>query len=977
MRNFKKLLVVICVLALLTASCVFATVMAAADGNVDELNAYITAAKAETDPVAKYNAIINTTDYLATVSKYETGYADAEAEVHKLCVSGAAALLNAVDVANVKADNAYDMMMKADKLLELYTLADETEGYADVKVKYDSALVRAAEALVKACDANIEKTLTTAKNGITVKKVNSLLNYCQPYGDASVLDSVKAQFAEVEAAHNRAVEANYKALDAENRISNYDLPIYFTETWEDREAGLDSSKLGGRWTVDLKGIANRMGILKEADGNKYMIHRYLEKEKPQGTYTQIGLGTYKVDNSYGLVFEFDVTTFDKVPDQGVVIETGSVGGAYFPPPYFVINANGDICKNDKSTVALAGAIVKGEWTHVTIVLEPNEFVYYLYVDGQFVCTYDAKHEGKTRYDHSKVAFRISGGAGTSGEIAVDNIMIYGGDSYRIHDRLETMNEDEQFAYYVNYLINEENLVAERTIAYDKAESLLGNYWIVNDEGEGTYTEYALSNPDILNIVDTYVSFDLTNFLYEVGIRNLDSYVTMVTNLDAVARNSSTAAQRVDLLQQIYKFVDANADIINREIDRDGNNKADYYDYEAIVSRVSREATYDANAVDFVRFVKRFEKATTLSAKQRNYDKAYEIAENDGIDIVLILDETNPDRANFKDLIAAYEVYRNADAVLYKLTLSNNADKIVKCINRINMYTTEEEWLANREYMEEYLFLLKDIILTTDENGNLYYDAEYNGVQEALEFFDASYSFFYAIIQTEHVEHIEAALARVAATDAYIEKMGIIATLEKYIETNDVNFQDERIIFLLNNLDTCKAELELREEDYAKILVQNAVYFTNLVERMRTAQTYNEQREYFEQAYTLYFNIDITVEGTARAVEIFDEYKINLDRIEESSIAFIEAVAFYKACETEDDKYAALVECYYNAQFVEMSYDGAEEAMAEYLDAYNAYMNYAESVNAEVTATGNAIGSLRVPCGITNVIAIILKKLFGV
>ena len=208
-------------------------------------------------------------------------------------------------------------------------------------------------------------------------------------------------------------------------------------------------------------------------------------------------------------------------------------------------------------------------------------------------------------------------------------------------------------------------------------------------------------------------------------------------------------------------------------------------------------------------------------------------------------------------------------------------------------------------------------------------------------------------------------------------MGIISTLEKYIETNDVDYNDDRIIFLLNNLDTCKAELELREEDYAKILVQNAVYFTNLVERMRTAQTYNEQREYFEQAYTLYFNIDITVEGTARAVEIFDEYKINLDRIAESSVAFIEAVTFYKACETEDDKYAALVECYYNAQFVEMSYDGAEEAMAEYLEAYNAYMNYAESVNAEVTATGNAIGSLRVPCGITNVIAVIIKKLFGI
>ena len=963
-------------MALLTASCVFAA-LAANDGTVADLNAYIAAAKAETDATAKYNAIKNAAEYCKTVPEYESGYSAAKAELEQLCVDGAAALLKTVDVSGLKAANAYDGMMKADELLELYTLSDDTPGYADVKVKYDSALVRALGVLVKACDANIETTLTTATNAIAVNKVKSLIHYCVPFGDASVLDASKEQFASLEAAQERAEQKNYIALDNDNRISNYELPIYFTETWEDRDVGMDSSKLGGRWTVDLKGIANRMGIQKEANGNKYMLHRYLEKEKPQGTYTQIGLSTYKVNNENGLVFEFDVTTFDKVPDQGVVIETGSVGGAYFPPPYFVINANGDICKNDKSTVALAGAIVKGEWTHVVLVLDPAEFVYSLYVDGQFICTYDAKYEGKTRYDHSKVAFRISGGPGTSGEIAVDNVTIYSGDSYRIHDRLETMTTDEEFLYYVNYLVNEKNLVGERSVAYNYAQNLIGNYWVEDENGNGTYTEYALSNPTILDAVDTYIAFDLEGFLYEVGLKNLDSYIELVKAADAVKRDSSTATQRQQLVEEIYKFVNKNGDILNREIDRDGNTKADYYEYETIVSRISREANYDAGASNFIRYVQRFEKATTLSAKQRNYNQAYEIAENDGIDISLILDETNPDRANFANLIAAYEVYRNADQVLYELTLSNNSNKIIKCINKINMYTTEEEWLENREFMEEYLFLLKDIVLTTDENGNLHYDAEYEGIDEALEFFHASYSYFYAIIQTEHVAHIQNVLDRVAANDAYIEKMGMISGLEKYLETNDINYQDERIIFLLNNLETCKAELVLREADYAKILVQNAVYFTNLVERMRTAQTYNEQREYYEQAYLLYFNIDVSVEGTAKAVEIFDEYKVKLDRIAESSIAFIEAVAIYNACETEEDKYAALVECYYNAQFVELSYDGAEEAMAEYLAAYNAYMNYVESVNNDVTATGNAIGSLRVPCGITNVIAIILKKLFGV
>ena len=972
MRNFKKLLVVICVLALLTVSCVFVVLANDEAGDIETLNTNIDAAKAETDAVAKYNKIMSVIEYFKTVSKFDTGYEEAKVKVEELTVSGAELLLDGLSAVNV----AYSYMLKADTLLEAMELPEETVGYADVKVKYDAALVKALGLLIKDCDANIETTLTTATNGIAVKKVGSLLQFCQPYGDASVLDSLKAEFAVLEEAQEKAEQKNYVALDSVNKVSNYDLPIYYQEDWNERKVGMESSNLGGNWYSQLSGISNKIGIQQEEDGNKFFTHRYLEKKNPLATYAQVGLRSFNVDNTKGLVFEFDVTTFAEMPEQGLLVETGSVNGAYFPPPYFFINGKGDICKNDKSTVVLAGAIVRGEWTHIVVVLEPTEFIYKLYVDGQHICDYEAKYQG-ARYDHSQVAFRISGGPSTKGEVSIDNIQIYGGDSYRIHDRLEKMSDDEKFLYYVDYLLDEKNAVAERSVAYNTAEALLENYWVVDANGEGTYTDYALEHSEIMDAVDKYVAFDLDAFIYEVGIRNLDSYIALVDKLTAIKRETGTASARKQIVADIYDFVEKNNTLINREIDRDSNTKADFYEYESIVTRISKEATYDANAVDFVRYILRFEKATTLSAKQRNYAKAAELADNDGIDIVLILDESNPDRAKFADLVSAYEVYRNADKVIYELTLSNNSNKIIKCINKINIYTTEEEWIANREEMEYYLFLLKDIVLNPDDNGNLKYDPEVEGIKEAIDFFDKSYGFFYSLLQTEHVNYIQSVLDRIAATDAYIEKMGMVSMLEKYIATNDINYKDARISDLINDLDTCKAELKLREADYAKILVQNAVYFTNLVERMRTAETYNEQKAYFEDAYLLYFNIDITVEGAARAVEIFDEYKIKLDRIAESSVKFIEAVAIYKACETEEDKYAALVECYYNAQFVEMSYDGAEEAMAEYTAAYNDYMNYVEAVNNDITATGNAIGSLRVPCGISNIIAIILKKLFGI
>ena len=158
---------------------------------------------------------------------------------------------------------------------------------------------------------------------------------------------------------------------------------------------------------------------------------------------------------------------------------------------------------------------------------------------------------------------------------------------------------------------------------------------------------------------------------------------------------------------------------------------------------------------------------------------------------------------------------------------------------------------------------------------------------------------------------------------------------------------------------------------------NAVYFINIVENMRTADTYKAKKDYFEEASILYFNIDVTVSGAANAVAIYDQYKIELELIEESSMTFLSAVDYYKACESDDDRYLALVDCYYNAQYAEMSYLGVSEAMDFFESEYNDYMDYVNAVNEEIVASGNAIGSLRTNCGITPIIAIIIKKIYGV
>ena len=980
MRNLKKILMVICVFAFLVVGCVLLAYAAdnSKPGTVADLNELIAAAEAEQDAALKHAAVVAALDYLYTrdIDAAEEGYDEAVAKADQLATDSINGNLAIINNNGVTAANAYSAMVKA---AELIVYIDSKDFASELTARYDESLVKTLGILVDELDENIESTLTTAANQVAVNRVNAVLSACQPYAEEDILADLKAEFAELSLAHDRAIATNYLNLDNSNVIGNYDLPVYFTEDWETCRVGMTGNDLGKRWTIDLKGIKNQAGIEADENGNQYYVHRYLEKEKPAASYIQIGLSTYKVSSENGLVFEFDIATFGEMPNTGIQIEPGGMdldGARVFPVNYFSIDKDGNILSSDGTTL-LPNAFVKGQWLHIMIVFEPDEFVYKLYVAGQMIGQYDAKYQGKT-YDHSKLCFRLSGKPSTYGEIAYDNISIYSGTSYRNHDKFVTMTEDEKFAYYVNYLSDEAKDLSSKYVAYSFAKEALPNYWTVNEEtGEGAYTEHASSNQEIMAIVDSYLAYDVEVLLKEVRKINLDEYIVLVQNLMAIERNMDTALQRAEAAAKVTAFANRNDGLIDFVIDNDESGEADYVQYNAIYQRILREANYDSNAVTFIRYIKRFESAPTLATKERHYAKVKELIQTGSIDIELITNENAPARENFQELIDAYAIYLNADAVVYGLVKENNSIKIVNCISRISEFVTEEEWLANREIMEKYLDIVKPVVLEKDALGEVIYNDSYAGVKEAVEYFNSAYAFFYALHQNEHVAYMQEKLDLVMVTDTYIEKMGYISVIERYVNTNDLDMKDERIITLLNNLDTCKSELLLREEDYSKILTQNAVYFNNIIERMRTAETYAEQRAYFEEASLLYFYIDGSNQGTARAIEIYDEYAEKLDRIAESSIVFIEAVAIYNACQTEDEKYAALVECYYNAQFVEMSYEGAKEAMAEYQAAYNSYMNYVEAVNADVVLSGNAVGSLRANSGIIITIAVIIKKIFGV
>ena len=1011
MRNLKKILIVICVLALLTVGCV---VLALANdgeenanvGTVAELSKLITAAETSTDVASKREEILGIYEYLTNkvMDENEEGYDDCILRINAVCVEAAEVYLYSipadVEANGVNVEEVVDNFMYADELLRLFDIPDGTAGFSAVKVKYDTELVKVANALVKDIGTEIanQENPKTAANKIKLNKAGRIMAYCTPFGEEDILTDIQTKYLECVEAHEIAVAKNLDKLDRQNTPDAYDLPLYYSEDFENKATGYGTGSLTGWSYVSNGAAANRVGVLQEKNGNKYYIHEYREKENPQGSFIQRGLSGYNTEN--GLVFEFSIAIFSEVPKEGIIVETGSYNGA-FPPPYLCINGNGDICKNDKKTVVLENALVKGGWLDIIIALDPQTFNYSLYVEGQYITTYTAKFDNGTTFDHSRVAFRLSGGPSTQGDVAYDNFKIYSGSSYRDLNRMKNMNEHEQFVYFVESFASDATPILARNTAYQMATKLLPNYCVINEEFGGyEYTdlikeggepaeddEEALTEEmkaSLRAAVDTYMSFDIESLLNAAKLENLSRYVALIKELQNMGRSPDNVTKRENKITEISDFLKGVTGLIDLEADlRTVNGEAvpnevsDYLEYTNLCTTLTKHTEYDKRSSQFVSYMNRFNSATTLAATERYYGFAQDLIREGYIDLDLIQNPDTPYRENFSDLIAAYDIYVNSHKKVDRVSKESNSKKIVQCIDKISKYRTEEQWEANAQEMNEYLNIIKDIVLGRDSEGNILYDDTMDGVDEAVRFFNRAYGYFYAKLQREHIAYIGDILDRISATNDYVEKIGLIALIDRYVDTNDIDFEDAEIKVLLDNLDTCKSELELRSEDYSKVLEQNSGYFVNYVEKMRTANTYADQVANFEAAALLYFSLDTTVEGTLAAIEVYDEYKIKLETIKESSVKFLEAVSIYNACETAEDKYAALVECCYNAQYAELTYEGVAESMAEYKAAYDAYVGYANSVNADMVSTANAVGSFRVNSGITTIIAIIIKKIFGV
>lgn len=803
------------------------------------------------------------------------------------------------------------------------------EGYAEVSARIDAQILATAKLFASACDVS----LGSAKNIVNVNKLKAFVK-AHPLAEDAV------GYAEFVAAYNGVIEAQLK-LESDTRLKNeasldvteYDLPI--------TQQIIDYTTVTSLPAQGNSKPGNFYGVESGKDGdNKYFSIKYTEQAHTFGVYN-----ITNIEN--GFVVEFDFTTFGKIPSNGVRFENGSVtnsAGTLVYPHYFDIDVNGNVISN-AGQVVLEKAIVPGQWIHFALAFDPDAFTYSLYINGQHMDTCTALIGGAT---HKLSKFRM-GKNNKDGEFSIDNFTIYCGSAPRTHGRLETMTDVDKFLFYTAGLTNEESALASKGVAYEYASELLPLFWDAENE------TYLTEDADIRAAVDAIVSFDYEGLMSAFKAENLQTYLKLCNALFAESRGLDNIAKRTGAIAEINKFVSSNDGMILENAD-----------YEAAVAKVGQFEELvlaDNNILSFIKKVEKFNTAITLAAMQRHYNAA-KVYYDEGLDLSVL------ETAGFERFAEAYAVYKSAGDIIAAEQRKANSEKIIGCVGMISEYDTEEEWIANYDYINKYVLIVREELRA--EN----YDTTYPGVDAAIDTFHPIDDYFYTDLQKQHIAFISTELERFRSTDSYIERLGICALISGYIDKNDIDESNAELAVLLGTHKTYIGEVEIQGEEYHQVLAQNSAYFNNLVALMQTKSGYNEIKAVFDRAYDYYYAIDASVEGTREAIAVFDTYKQALELAESSSREFVAAVAVLEGANSEDSLYAALVSCCYYAQYADADIDGVAEALDSYTAIYNEYMKVVEGANSDIANAGVAVGSVRSCSGVAPVISVIIKFIFG-
>ena len=723
-------------------------------------------------------------------------------------------------------------------------------------------------------------------------------------------------------------------------------------------------------------------------GNRY--HNFHYGSPSVHLYTEPQVGT---KNAYqlGMVMDWDMI-FDsnfagtefvcREPSVGMVtimtITSSSRDGV------FTIKNNTSNNTNFKvEPVSVTGVMAPNVWTHFTLTYDDVTRTGKLYVNYEYVC--DIGYSSIYKFVGLRLGRNIA-----DQEIGYDNFAAMNGTQYRIWDKFSSMTSAEQFNYYVNYFINDENPSLSRNAAYNKAKLLYSS--VKSDDAcEAAVALYNNCNYD-------------EEIKKPAMKENLGILSGMVDELLAMQINSDTTAAVNGAIDDINTFVSVNGELINKGDTTEGG----YQSLMIKVNTVKADLVKVENVTAFVSALSKFERATTLASMSKYAEAAqavyvlaaYDVPENVAFvanDPLVLSFEASingedvlPDDEAYITLFEYYETV--AEKIAFR-SLYENAKRIISCMNFVTSMegyeATPEFWAANAEYISCYVNIARDVIIS----GN--YDTTVEGIDEAVATFRALDVSFYELLQQQHVAFLEEQLAKYVATEIYIDKVGVCSVVAQYLAENDIavyntGMTDEVAAAVADEIAALEAliikynvyndELVAQKDDYDAVLAQNTQYFVNTVNHMDTVLTYAELKPMFDKATGYYYSIDVDSEEAAAAADKYIAYREQLEAWETNGaifIGYVDGLAAAKALsgfEREDAIYEVLVNCIDYVDLVDESVKGVKNAMTAYETALAEYNAELEIVNSDINESAKITCAVRTR-SISNIVLAIVSKIF--
>jgi len=773
----------------------------------------------------------------------------------------------------------------------------------------------------------------TAKSSAALRRVRGFMadhpfsNTISGYGEFESSLALKSSVV------NEAVSKAKKELELKAHVDDYDrtpvVHLDFNRAATDGKSVYNIGRLTPENYIDGEVVYSHIGEDSGSDGqNGYYTISFGRASKYSRTYATI---LSSITDS--VVFECDLTTFDRLPDKNIIFENGSVSvnGRSLTRTYLQITPDGNIL-DGKKNVILEDAVVPGQWMHISMVLNQITNVVDIYIDYEFMKSVDLAHtEGFTHVFERVIIGATPTVAG--GSIALDNVRLYQGFAPRANDSYLSKTETEKFIFCTEQMQNSasfENDGIARVEYYEEAASRISQYW----DGK----TYITNNVSVRKAVDSFYKFeenDLSSLISIISDDNLHEYLALTKKLSDIDIGEATYSDRVYF-----------ADLTDSFVAQCGNGKyitaGEEYDKarEAVLAVRTQLQKEDA-LQNFISAVDNFYIATTIS------DMKYYLKLAD--ELLAITDISITMGGGFPSFDAAYSDYFKMDEVLAEEIMIDNSKLLLAILKYVTPYDTEEKWNESFELLKSYVTNARNII----NGGN--YDPYYRDLGAFVEKFAPMSEYFYVRMQDEHIDYLSSELQRYEASDIFFERYGILVKLREYIATSDVNVENADIKALIERIESEFSALESDRDAYNELLASNTQKFVEKCQGLLGSVSYADMKAICNEAGVYYYAMNVTSAAAQDAIAVYSARCEEIKAIEANAETFVLTVALFDLPETDVLKnIVAASEC---IPMLETSCEGAEAALARYNTEILLYNSGVENTNAEILSTVKAAAAL--------------------